>query len=92
MIFNGFWSMVRSERSESRRDARRCQHSLTAAAGTYPGRVSKGKKMAGHYGATQVTTVGLRLAKLDAEKNLLFVQGSVPGHRQGLVRVRVSAR
>ena len=68
------------------------RHGGAIAAGTYPGRVSKGKKMAGHYGATQVTTVGLRLAKLDAEKNLLFVQGSVPGHRQGLVRVRVSAR
>ena len=67
------------------------RHGGAMSAGTYPGRVIKGKKMAGHMGAEQVTTLGLRLTRLDPEKNLLFVRGSVPGHAQGLVRVRVSS-
>lgn len=68
------------------------RHGGAMGAGTYPGRVVKGKKMAGQYGRERVTTLGLRVEKLDAEQGLLFVRGSVPGHRQGLVRVRASTR
>jgi len=57
-----------------------------------PGKVFKGKKMAGQYGSERATTLGLRVEKLDAENGLLFVRGSVPGHRRGLVRVRRSTR
>ena len=66
------------------------RHGGAISAGTYPGRVLKGKKMAGQHGNKRVTTVGLSLEKVDADKNLLFIRGSVPGHRAGLVRVRVS--
>ena len=66
------------------------RHGGSQGAGTYPGRVIKGKKMAGQHGNKRVTTVGLTVAKLDADKNLLFIRGAVPGHRGGLVRVRVS--
>lgn len=68
------------------------RHSGALGAGTYPGRIVKGKKMAGHYGSERATTLGLRVEKLDAENGLLFVRGSVPGHRRGLVRVRPSTR
>lgn len=44
-----------------------------------PGRVFKGKKMAGHMGAEQVTVQGLELVRVDAERNLLLVKGAVPG-------------
>ena len=44
-----------------------------------PGRVVKGKKMAGHMGAEQVTVQGLELVRIDAERNLLLVKGAVPG-------------
>ena len=44
-----------------------------------PGRVWKGKKMAGHMGAEQVTTQGLEVVRVDAENNLLLVKGAVPG-------------
>lgn len=44
-----------------------------------PGRVFKGKKMAGHMGNRQVTTQSLEIVRVDAEKNLLLVKGAVPG-------------
>lgn len=68
------------------------RHAGALSGGTYPGRIVKGKKMAGHHGAARRTQVGLVLEKVDAEKNLLFIRGAVPGHRSGLVRVRASTR
>ena len=68
------------------------RHAGALGAGTYPGRIVKGKKMAGQYGSERATTLGLRVEKLDAENGLLFVRGSVPGHRRALVRVRPSTR
>jgi len=44
-----------------------------------PGRVWKGKKMAGHMGAEQVTTQNLEIVRIDAERGLLLVKGAVPG-------------
>jgi len=44
-----------------------------------PGRVWKGKKMAGHMGSERVTTQGLQVVRVDAENNLLLVKGAVPG-------------
>ncbi len=48
-------------------------------AGTNPSRVIKGKRMPGHMGTTRQTTRNLQVAKVDEERNLLFVRGSVPG-------------
>ncbi len=44
-----------------------------------PGRVFKGKKMAGHMGAVRVTTQNLEVVRVDAERNLILVKGAVPG-------------
>ena len=66
------------------------RHGGALSAGTYPGRIIKGKKMAGHHGDRKVTQLGLALEKVDSEKHLLFVRGTVPGHRRGLVRIRAS--
>lgn len=66
------------------------RHAGAISAGTYPGRVLPGKKMAGQHGSRSVTTVGLELQKIDGERNLLFIRGAVPGHRRGLVRIRPS--
>lgn len=60
--------------------------------GTDPSRVIKGKKMPGHMGAKQRTQVGLTVAKVDPERNLLFVQGAVPGSTRGIVTVRKEGR
>ena len=53
-----------------------------------PGKVFKGKKMAGHMGARRVTTHNLELAGVDADRGLLLVKGAVPGARGGVVQVR----
>jgi large subunit ribosomal protein L3 len=56
--------------------------------GTDPSRVIKGKRMPGHMGAARHTETGLQVVKIDAERNLLFVRGAVPGPTQGIVMVR----
>lgn len=53
-----------------------------------PGKVFKGKKMAGHMGATRVTTQNLRIAKTDVERGLVMVRGAVPGSKGSWVLVR----
>jgi len=58
------------------------------APGTDPSRVIKGKRMPGHMGARRFTELGLTVVKVDAERNLLFVRGAVPGPMNGLVTVR----
>jgi large subunit ribosomal protein L3 len=52
-----------------------------------PGRVFKGKKMAGHMGAARVTTQSIEVVRVDPERNLLLVKGAVPGSRGGDVIV-----
>lgn len=53
--------------------------------GTTPGRVLKGKKMAGHMGNERVSVKGLEVVGMDKQKNLLIVKGAIPGHRGSLV-------
>ena len=53
-----------------------------------PGRVFKGKKMAGQLGNARVTTQNLEVVRVDAERNLLLVKGAVPGPAGGDVHVR----
>lgn len=55
-----------------------------------PGRVFKGKKMAGQMGNAQVTQECLEVLRVDKEKNLLLVKGSIPGSKNGFVKVLMS--
>jgi large subunit ribosomal protein L3 len=55
--------------------------------GTNPSRVIKGKKMPGHYGAARHTELGLRIVRVDLDRNLIFVRGAVPGSKNGIVTV-----
>ncbi|KZZ26104.1 50S ribosomal protein L3, partial [Alcanivorax sp. HI0083] len=57
-----------------------------------PGRVFKGKKMAGHLGAERVTVQNLEVVRVDADKNLLLVKGAVPGATGGDVIVRLAVK
>jgi large subunit ribosomal protein L3 len=57
-----------------------------------PGRVFKGKKMAGHLGDVRTTTSNLEVVRVDAERNLLLVKGAVPGAANGRVLVRPAAK
>ncbi len=58
-------------------------------ASTFPARVFKGMRMPGHMGAERRTQKGLEIARIDAERNLLMIKGSVPGHKKSLVEVRL---
>jgi large subunit ribosomal protein L3 len=59
-------------------------------ASAFPSRVMKGMRMGGRMGGDQVTVKNLRVAKVDAENNLLYIRGAVPGGKNGLVVVRFS--
>jgi len=59
---------------------------------SYPSRVFKGMKMAGKMGRDRVTVLNLEIVKIIDSENLMLVQGSIPGHRGSLVRVRLSNR
>ena len=56
--------------------------------GTTPGRVYKGMKMAGHMGDERVTVKKVRVVRMDSERNLILVKGSVPGPRNALILVK----
>ena len=57
-------------------------------AGTIPGRVLKGLRMAGHMGDAQITQRSLEVIQSDTERNILLVKGSIPGARNSLVIIR----
>ncbi len=68
------------------------RHGGSLGMNTTPGRVVKGKKMAGRYGVDRVTTQNLTVAIVDAEKNLVAVKGSVPGPNGGLVWIQEAVK
>ncbi|MER3444947.1 MAG: 50S ribosomal protein L3 [Meiothermus sp.] len=57
-----------------------------------PGRVYKGKKMAGHYGAERITVQNLEVVDVIPEENLILVKGAIPGANGNLVTVRETSR
>ncbi|ALE52658.1 50S ribosomal protein L3 [Candidatus Thioglobus autotrophicus] len=57
-----------------------------------PGRVFKGKKMAGHMGDEQVTQECLEVVKVDSDKGVILVKGSIPGATKGFVKVSLSPK
>lgn len=64
--------------------------SLSSA--TTPGKVKKGKKMAGHMGSVQVTVQNLEVVRADAEKNLLLIKGAVPGNKGAVLVIKNSVK
>jgi large subunit ribosomal protein L3 len=53
-----------------------------------PGKVFKGKKMAGHMGDRRVTTQNIKVVKTDVERGLIMVEGAVPGAKGGWIMIR----
>ena len=64
----------------------------STGAGTTPGRVYPGKKMAGRLGGVQVTIRKLTVVRVDAERNLLLIQGAVPGKPGALLSIRPTTK
>jgi large subunit ribosomal protein L3 len=54
------------------------------------GKVVKGKRLAGHYGDTRETSKNLRVLRVDAARNLLYLKGAVAGHNDGFIQVRTA--
>ncbi|AZR74718.1 50S ribosomal protein L3 [Anoxybacter fermentans] len=61
-------------------------------ASTFPARVFKGKKMAGRMGGKRVTIQNLEIVRVDPERNLLLIKGSIPGPKKGLVIIREAVK
>ena len=60
--------------------------------GTTPGKVYKGKKLPGHMGSKTSTILNLDVVKVDTDKNVILVKGSIPGAKKSIVRVRQSVK
>ena len=80
------WSFRGGPKTHGQSDRHRAPGSI--GAGTTPGRVYKGQKMATHMGAEQVTVRNLRIVAKDEAKGLLLIEGSVPGATNATVTVR----
>ena len=68
------------------------RHGGSLGACSTPSRVFKGKKMAGHMGAKQITVQNLEVVRVDAENNLILVKGAVPGPKKALVTVKSTVK
>ncbi len=79
------WGFAGGPRTHGQSDKERAPGSIGAT--TTPGRVFKGLKMAGHMGNQRTTVQGLEVVKVDSEKEELWVKGSIPGARGGLLLV-----
>lgn len=84
------WGFHGGPKTHGQSDRHRAPGSI--GAGTTPGRVYKGKRMAGHMGAAQLTVTGLEVIDIDKEKNILFIKGSVPGARNGLLIIEKTGK
>ncbi len=62
------------------------------SAGTYPGRVFKGHKMAGRMGNEKVTVQNLEIVRVDVDKNLILIKGAIPGPKKGLVMIKETVK
>jgi len=80
------WGFAGGPRTHGQSDRERAPGSI--GAGTTPGRVLKGKKMAGRLGHQRTTIKNLEVFAIEPEKNLLLVKGLVPGPRGGLLMIR----
>jgi large subunit ribosomal protein L3 len=79
------WNFHGGPKTHGQSDRHRSPGSI--GAGTSPGRVWPGTKMGGHYGVDRITVKGLRVVAADIEKNVVLVRGSIPGAKNGIVRI-----
>ena len=80
------WNFAQQNMTHGNSKAHRKPGSIGHA--EYPGKVFKGKKMAGRLGFTSATTLNQRVVKIDTERSLLYVMGNCPGPITGVVKVR----
>jgi len=95
-IGRGFTGVVKRHnfptRSVSHGNHESFRHGGSMSAGTFPGRIRPGLRMAGHYGDARVTQLNLKVERIEPEKNLIYVRGAVPGHPNAFVRIRPTVK
>ena len=79
------WGFRGGPKTHGQSDRHRSPGSI--GAGTSPGRVWPGTKMAGHYGVDRITVKGLKVVATYVDKNVMLVRGSIPGASNGIVRI-----
>ena len=84
------WGFRGGPRTHGQSDRTRAPGSI--GPGNSPGHVVKGLHMAGHLGDARITVRNLRVIESDPAKGLLFIEGAVPGGKNGILRIRLSAR
>ena len=68
------------------------RHLGSIGSNTFPGKVFKGKKMAGNWGHETVTVQNLKIVKIDADRNVILVKGAIPGPKGSLVSVKSAVK
>jgi large subunit ribosomal protein L3 len=79
------WNFAGGPKTHGQTSRHRSSGSI--GAGSSPGRVWPGQKMAGHYGVDTKTIKGLRVVAADVDNNVVLVRGSIPGAKNGIVRI-----
>ncbi|MBI3283129.1 50S ribosomal protein L3 [Candidatus Curtissbacteria bacterium] len=84
------WGFAGGPKTHGQSDRHRAPGSIGQT--TTPGRVFKGKKMAGHLGNEKITVTGLEVIDVDQEKNQLFIKGAVPGAKNGFLVIEKTGK
>ncbi|MFI5314305.1 MAG: 50S ribosomal protein L3 [Myxococcota bacterium] len=92
----GFTGVVKRHgfptRSDTHGNHESFRHGGAVSSGTFPGRIKKGLRMAGHSGNARVTQLNLRVEKVEPERNLIYVRGAVPGRADGFICIRPTVK
>lgn len=88
--FSGYQKRHNFKRGPMTHGSKNHRQPGSTGAGTTPGRVYPGKKMAGRYGGTKVTVRKLEVVRVDAERNLLLIKGAIPGKSGNLLSIAPS--
>lgn len=90
--FQGAIKRLGQHRGPMKHGSKFHRHQGSNGACSSPSRVFKGKGMPGHMGCERVTVQNLEIVRVDAEKNLLLIKGSVPGPKKALVTIKETTR
>ena len=90
--FQGAIKRLGQHRGPMKHGSKFHRHQGSNGACSSPSRVFKGKGMPGHMGCEKVTVQNLEVVRVDAEKNLLLIKGSVPGPKKALVTIKETTR
>ncbi|OGD82915.1 50S ribosomal protein L3 [Candidatus Curtissbacteria bacterium RIFCSPLOWO2_02_FULL_40_11] len=84
------WGFAGGPKTHGQSDRHRAPGSI--GMGTTPGRVFKGKKMAGHLGNSKLTVTGLEVIEVNEDKNIILIKGAIPGPKDGFLIIEKTGK